>query len=64
MEPTLAHARKTCHARVVSGGLKGGKASAQHLTPEQCQDIARLAAEILPMLGLLLPEYDLRSGAS
>ena len=26
------------------GGVKGGKARAQHLTPEQREDIARLAA--------------------
>jgi len=26
------------------GGLRGGKARAQHLTPEQRQDIARIAA--------------------
>jgi len=28
-----------------AGGLKGGKTRAQHLTPEQRQDIARLAAQ-------------------
>jgi len=28
-----------------AGGVKGGKSRAQHLTPEQRQDIARIAAQ-------------------
>jgi len=36
--------KRTSSVRGRLGGLKGGSARAQHLTPEQRQDIARVAA--------------------
>ena len=43
VEDTVSDAKRHPSKRRV-GGLKGGKVRAQHLTPEQRQDIARVAA--------------------
>jgi hypothetical protein len=44
VEDTVSDTKKTAKRKGRSGGLKGGKARAQNLTPEQRQDIAKLAA--------------------
>ena len=43
-EDTVSDAKRQPTSKRRAGGLKGGKSRAQHLTPEQRQDIARLAA--------------------
>lgn len=44
-EDTVSESKRQPSDRRRSGGLKGGKARAKSLTPEQRQDIARLAAQ-------------------
>jgi hypothetical protein len=44
VEDTVSQGKKNPSSRGRAGGQKGGKSRAQHLTPEQRQDIARLAA--------------------
>jgi len=41
---TVSESKKVGRRKGRAGGLKGGKARAQHLTSEQRQDIARVAA--------------------
>jgi hypothetical protein len=43
-EDTISGAKRIAKPKGRAGGLKGGKARAQHLTSEQRQDIAKLAA--------------------
>ena len=43
-EDTVSESKRKPASKRRTGGLKGGKARAQHLTAEQRQDIARLAA--------------------
>jgi hypothetical protein len=43
-EDTVSDSKRKPTSKRRAGGLKGGKARAQHLTPEQRQDISRLAA--------------------
>ncbi len=43
-EDTVSESKRNPSKRR-AGGLKGGKSRAEHLTPEQRQDIARLAAQ-------------------
>jgi hypothetical protein len=43
-EDTVSSSKRSSKRKGRAGGLKGGKARAQHLTSEQRQDIARLAA--------------------
>lgn len=43
-EDTVSESKRQPTSKRRAGGLKGGKSRAQHLTPEQRQDIARLAA--------------------
>jgi hypothetical protein len=43
-EDTVSEAKRKPVSKRRAGGLKGGKSRAQQLTPEQRQDIARLAA--------------------
>jgi hypothetical protein len=43
-EDTVSESKRHPASKGRAGGLKGGKSRAQHLTPEQRQDIARLAA--------------------
>jgi hypothetical protein len=43
-EDTVSESKKHPSSKGRAGGLKGGKSRAQHLTSEQRQDIARLAA--------------------
>jgi hypothetical protein len=43
-EDTISESKKEGKRKGRAGGLKGGKARAQHLTSEQRQDIAKLAA--------------------
>lgn len=43
-EDTVSVSKRVSKRKGRAGGLKGGKARAQHLTSEQRQDIARLAA--------------------
>jgi hypothetical protein len=43
-EDSISEAKKLSKSKRRAGGLKGGRARAQRLTPEQRQDIARLAA--------------------
>jgi hypothetical protein len=45
VEDTVSPKKRAVSPKGKSGGLKGGKARAQQLTPEQRQDIARLAAQ-------------------
>lgn len=44
IEDTVSSFKKRPKRKGRAGGLKGGKARAQHLTAEQRQDIAKLAA--------------------
>jgi hypothetical protein len=44
VEDTVSESKRIVKRKGRSGGLKGGKARAEHLTSEQRQDIARLAA--------------------
>jgi hypothetical protein len=44
VEDTVSSFKKHSKRKGREGGLKGGKARAQHLTAEQRQDIAKLAA--------------------
>jgi Spy/CpxP family protein refolding chaperone len=44
VEDEVSPKKRAASHKGKSGGLKGGKARAQLLTPEQRQDIARLAA--------------------
>lgn len=41
---TISESKRIAKPKGRAGGLKGGKARAQHLTSEQRQDIAKLAA--------------------
>lgn len=43
-EDTVSPSKRTNKPKGRAGGLKGGRSRAQHLTSEQRQDIARLAA--------------------
>jgi hypothetical protein len=43
-EDTVSESKRQPASKKRAGGLKGGKSRAQSLTPEQRQDIARLAA--------------------
>jgi hypothetical protein len=43
-EDTVSESKRAKKPKGRAGGLKGGQARAQHLTSEQRQDIARLAA--------------------
>jgi hypothetical protein len=43
-EDTVSESKRIAKRKGRAGGLKGGKARAQHLTSEQRQDIAKLAA--------------------
>jgi hypothetical protein len=43
-EDTVSNSKKAKKQKGRAGGLKGGRVRAQHLTSEQRQDIARLAA--------------------
>jgi hypothetical protein len=43
-EDSASSKKRATSVRGRSGGLRGGKARAQHLTSEQRQDIARVAA--------------------
>jgi hypothetical protein len=43
-EDTVSESKRHPKKRGRSGGLKGGKARAQQLTPQEREDIARLAA--------------------
>lgn len=43
-EDAVSDSKKSAKPKGRAGGLKGGKARAQHLTPRQREDIARLAA--------------------
>jgi hypothetical protein len=45
IEDTLSEQKRNPPKRGRAGGLKGGKSRALVLTPEQRQDIARLAAQ-------------------
>ena len=45
-EDTVSNSKKHPKRKGRAGGLKGGKARARHLTDEQRQDIARLAARV------------------
>ncbi len=45
VEDTVSPKKRAISVRGRSGGLKGGKARAELLTPEQRQDIARVAAQ-------------------
>jgi hypothetical protein len=44
VKDTVSEGKKHPSNKGRAGGKKGGKSRAQHLTPEQRQDIARLAA--------------------
>jgi len=44
VEDTVSESKRQPPSKRRAGGLKGGKSRALHLTPEQRQDIARLAA--------------------
>jgi hypothetical protein len=44
VKDTVSESRKVVKRKGRAGGLKGGKSRAQHLTAEQRQDIAKLAA--------------------
>jgi hypothetical protein len=44
IEDTISSSKKQPKRKGRAGGLKGGKARARHLTAEQRQDIAKLAA--------------------
>jgi hypothetical protein len=43
-EDRVSQAKRVAKPKGRAGGLEGGKARAQHLTSEQRQDIAKLAA--------------------
>lgn len=43
-EDTVSQTKRTSKRKGRAGGLKGGKSRAQRLTPEQRQEIAKLAA--------------------
>jgi hypothetical protein len=43
-EDTVSEAKRTSKPKGRAGGLKGGKARAKRLTPQEREDIARLAA--------------------
>ena len=45
VEDTVSESKRKTPSKRSAGGLKGGKIRAEHLTPEQRQDIARLAAQ-------------------
>jgi len=45
IEDTVSESKRKPVSKRRAGGLKGGKARAQNLTPEQRQDVARLAAQ-------------------
>jgi hypothetical protein len=45
IDDKVSDAKKDPSARGRAGGLKGGKARAKKLTPEEKADIARIAAE-------------------
>jgi len=44
VDDAASASKRTAKRKGRAGGLKGGKARAEHLTPEQRQDIAKLAA--------------------
>jgi hypothetical protein len=44
VEDTVSESKRKPRSKRKMGGIKGGRARAQHLTPEQRQDIARIAA--------------------
>jgi hypothetical protein len=44
VDDSVSEVKKVPNGKRRAGGLKGGKARAQQLTPEQRQEIARLAA--------------------
>jgi hypothetical protein len=44
-EDTVSESKRQPVSKRSAGGVKGGKARAQHLTAEERQDIARLAAQ-------------------
>jgi hypothetical protein len=43
-EDSVSKAKRVAKPKGRAGGLKGGKVRAQNLTPEQRQDVAKLAA--------------------
>jgi len=45
VEDEVSPKKRAASVKGRSGGLKGGKARAGKLSPEQCADIARVAAE-------------------